>query len=290
LTAEPPEPRRIADAEILAAARQLPVTGGMGLAAPRILAALSAPDTTTGDVLELVKQDPGITARVLRVANSALYGARGGVATLRHAVQLLGLESVRGIAAAACFNRNIAHSRAAASVDGDQLHVHCIATALAAEALSKAAGGDLAAEAFIAGLLHDFGVLPRLALVAEPAQRGTNEAREPDAALLEDIAAAHEQYGAVVLESWGLPESLRVATRHHHDPGAAPAAHAKLTALVHVADCASRSLGFGFATEGGPCEPMPEAVALLDLAAEDSDAIGAALPERVAVLRAALVD
>jgi HD-like signal output (HDOD) protein len=108
--------------------------------------------------------------------------------------------------------------------------------------------------------------------------------------LLADIAAAHEQYGTVVLESWGLPESLRFATRHHHDPRVAPAPHATLTALVHVADCTSRTLGFSFATERGPCEPLPEAAALLGLAADDLDAIGAALPERVAVLRAALVD
>jgi HD-like signal output (HDOD) protein len=292
VTAERPEPRRIADADILAAARQLPVAGGMGLAAPRILAALSAPTTATGDVLELVKQDPGITARVLRVANSALYGVRGGVATLRHAVQLLGFEAVRGIAAAACFNRTSAHSHTGASIDPEEIHAHCIATALAAEALAKATDGALAGEAFIAGLLHDFGVLPRLAMLSAPTRLTAPgaDAADGDAALLADIAAAHEHYGAVVLESWGLPESLRVATRHHHEPAAAPAAHATLTALVHIADCMSRSLGFGFATDRGPCEAVPQATALVGLEADGSAAILAALPERVAALRAALAD
>ena len=172
-------------------------------------------------MLELVKQDPGITARVLRVANSALYGVRGGVATLRHAVQLLGLESVRGIAAAACFNRNSARSRAEASIDGEELHVHCIATALAAEALAKATGGGFAAQAFIAGLLHDFGVLARLAMIAEPTRHATaqNESREADAALLDDIAGAHEHYGAVVLESVG---TARIPA-HRDAPSSRPA-------------------------------------------------------------------
>jgi HD-like signal output (HDOD) protein len=270
----------------LAAARQLPVTGGMGLAGPRILAALSAPSTTTADVLELVKQEPGITARVLRVANSALYGVRGGVATLRHAIQLLGLDAVRAIAAAACFNRGTQRAEASAPVDDEELNVHCIATALAAESLAKASRGG-GAEAFIAGLLHDFGVPPLLGAALSP----THPAGDEDAALLlDEIVASHEHYGAVVLEYWGLPESLRAAARHHHEPRAAPEAHAELASLVHIADCASRSAGFGFATERAPREPLAEALALLGVDSDDVARIGAALPDRVAALRAALND
>ena len=284
-----PATPRIADADILSAARQLP---GANPSAPRILAALSASDTSTGDILALLKVEPALTARVLRVANSALYGLRGGVATLRQALDLLGLDAVRAITAAACFNRSMSRPGAKDPIELTELHTHCIATALAAEALAHIRHKPLAGKAFIAGLLHDFGALLALGVQSAPARHLRLEAGPPTDAtdFLADVAAWHEHYGAVVLKSWGLPEALQTAAAHHHDARLAPPIHAELTALVHVADCVTRNLGFGFETEREQCAPLAETFALLAFGAEDVDDIAAALPQRVNALVASLAD
>jgi HD-like signal output (HDOD) protein len=284
----------LADEDILAAARQLTVAGRKGFAAPRILAALCAAEATAQDVFELIQHEPGLAARVLRVANSALYGVRGGVGTIKRAVQLLGLDAVRGIAAAACFNRSTTRSKLEGPVDLDELQRHCIATAVAAESLARIRHDQLVGVAFIAGLLHDFGTRLVLGIgtgalrrFSDPHWLGADP--EPSAAqLLDNIKASHEHCGAVALESWGLPRSLVAAARYHHDPGNAPQPDAELTALVHVADCLSRTLGLGFATETDPREPQADATALLRLSATDIEDVANGLLERVAVLNAAL--
>lgn len=290
------EHRGIAKEDILAAARKFTVLVGKGFAAPRILAALCTADVTPGDVVALIKHEPGLTARVLRVANSALYGVKGKVATIERAVLLLGLDAVRGIAAAACLNRSLLRPKGMVPIDMDELHRHCIATAVAAEALAKIRHPRLAPEAFIAGLLHDFGVLVQLRLEPAEAERagaalGNDADRDAAAAqLLQFIREEHEYCGAVALEAWGLPSSLVAAARSHHSPQDAPAIHRELVALVHVGDCLSRSCGMSFASELEPCEPHAAALALLGLTAEDLEETAAGLADRVVALQAALRD
>lgn len=285
----------VATGEILEAARALGVLGGKSFALPRVLATLCAPDATAGDVAAVVSHEPGLAVRVLRVANSPLYGVRGGVGTIDRAVALLGLNSVRGIAAAACFGRNLPRSKGASAIDLDELHRHCIATAIAAEALAKVQHGRWAAEAFVAGLLHDFGVLVQLRLDSIGLQQLSATLRRDapsgnDAAVqsVERSKTTHEHCAAVTLEAWGLPASLVAAVRHHHDPANAPKPYRELAALVHLGDGLSRACGMGFACESTVTMPDETVLASLDLTAGALDAIGATLIDRVSELLDAL--
>jgi HD-like signal output (HDOD) protein len=272
---------------IFAAARELAVVGGKGFAAPRILAALSAPDATARDVSAMVSHEPGLTARVLKVANSALYGARGGVATVDRALRMLGFDAVRGIAAAACFSRAMPRSKDGSGIDPDELHRHSIAAAVAAEALAKVRHGGISGEAFIAGLLHDVGVLIQMKVIAIEAQQ-TGRPRAERQQQLSAIEAAHEHSAAVALESWGLPASLVASVRDHHHPDRASAPHGSLAALVNLADHVSRASGIGFACEGAVEAPDEVALSLLGLGVEDLDRVATDLGDRVAVLQTAL--
>jgi HD-like signal output (HDOD) protein len=278
-----------ADALILKAATALGVLGSGPLGAQRILALLCDPAVSASRVAAVMAREPGLTLRVLRVANSAFYGAARNITTIDRAFLLLGLDAVRGIAAAACLDRTVRRATATTPIDMDALVHHSLGTAVAAETLARLRHRALAADAFIAGLLHNLGV----AVQAQVDPRGLGELIDalraaPERGLTaleaERVQVGHEHCAAVLFEAWKLPAALVEATRHHHDPLAAPQSHRALAALVNLGIQLSLACGNTYALE--PAAPQRDAavMALLGLSDADLDRVAAELPGRLAQL------
>jgi HD-like signal output (HDOD) protein len=280
-------------AAILKAATACGVIGTAAGSAPRLLAVLCNPDVPTDDVASLVRGDPALSLRVLRVANSAYYGQARSISKIERAIGLLGLNAVRGIAAAACLDRVLPQTGQAPALDMTALLRHSRATAVAAQLLADTRCPARSTDAFIAGLLHNVGttvqhhVGPAAArsLMVRCAAAGTQSLRQLEVEL---AVAGHEECGAVVFAAWNLPDALIAATRHHHDPMAAPEAHRDLAALIHLGAHMALAAGFTFdlAPPGDPADP--EAMTLLGLDADQIALQVAALPDRVAKLDEAL--
>ncbi|MEO6079648.1 MAG: HDOD domain-containing protein [Steroidobacteraceae bacterium] len=280
----------ISNADIVKAASAMGVLGGGAQTAHRILAALCDPDLDSRQIADLILREPGLAARVLKVANSAYYGQARNIATLDRALMVLGLDAVRGIAAAACLDRSIASRTQFGAIDPRALVNHCVASAFAAEQLAKISGHGSAAEAFMAALLHDFGVPIQERLDGEGVAALIKALREqPDADIqgLEKslVKIPHARCAQVVFDDWKLPPSISLAALHHDDPNTAPGPVKELTTLVH--------LGIQLAIEANftyPAEPRQFSVARepllrsLGLEAEALQPIVAGLPERVLLL------
>jgi HD-like signal output (HDOD) protein len=222
------------DEEILAASRAL---GGLAPSAAGLWRELSDPEVDPRRLHAVLHQDPGIAARVLKVANSAFYGRGRQIATLEQAVIVLGIDAVRGIAAAAGLDRVAARAGQAG------LYVaHCVAVAGFARELAARTGAVPAGEAFLAGLLHDFGLLVEWRLLA----CGRPLPVDP---------LLHLRCGRVVLTQWQLPTAVVDAAASHHLRGSAwdPGVDAPLCACVRLAHCAA-----GFAGVPTP-EPQVDA-------------------------------
>lgn len=291
-----PRPERALTPDDLLKAAALPGTLGTGAwSVPRLLSTLYRPDASARDVAEVVGQHPAMTAAVLRIANSALYGQTRAVATLDHAVLLLGLETVRGIAAATSMREALLRREGGSPVDGAALLSHGVATAVAAQALARAARPELAAEAFVAALLHDLGI----ALLARASAEGATAVvaalrADPtqDVAALERAALGidHTRAAEVVFASWRLPDALVAAVRHHDDPGAAPERAQPLATLVALANALSLGAGFGSPSEPARDVACAQAPALLGLADAAVADIGAKLRDDVAGFRRLLFE
>jgi HD-like signal output (HDOD) protein len=243
----------ITEADIVRAASSLGVIAGGANTAHRILATLCDASLDARQIAEAIQREPALAARVLKVANSAFYGSSRNVATLDRALMLLGLDSVRGIAAAACLDRSVARRSVQAPIDPRALALHSVASAYAAESLARKCGRAIPAEAFMAALLHDFGVpvqervdsagVTKLlaALASDPeAQVGALEAQL--------VQVSHSRCAEVVFESWRLPQTIVVAAKHHDDPSQAPGPAKDLATLVH--------LGVQIALEAGFTHPL----------------------------------
>jgi putative nucleotidyltransferase with HDIG domain len=190
-------------------------------------AVLQDEGASVADCAARIRQDPALTARLLRLANSAFYGVPGRVAGIDDAVQLIGLRSLRLLAMTAAVTLQFQAPPGAARWL-DAFWRHTLAVAHLAQGLAERRGLPVE-RAYVAGLLHDIG---RLVL----------RSAGPEA---ESWGADHAAVGAAVARHWHLPEAVAAAIAAHHMPpggGGAPT----LIDVVHVADTLAHGLGFGY--------------------------------------------
>ena len=240
----------ITSAEITAAAKALGATGG-GTGTAELLSLLYDEQVEVEQVLKRLNAEPTLAARVLKVANSPFYRRAGTVGTVDRAVQVLGLAAIRGIAAAGCMDR-LPMPALARALDAEQFARHSLAVATAAQALSKRAGAGVDGEAFMAGLLHDIGIV-LLARLRPQAVAAAASIAMPDAAAglqaeQHMIGAEHTACAAQLALTWGLSGWLVETLRAHHTP---PVSAVPLTgtearpALLALADRAAHDAGIG---------------------------------------------
>jgi HD-like signal output (HDOD) protein len=278
---------------VLQAAASLRLTGVNASASSQLIAML-CDETLSADELSLcIEREPVLSARVLRIANSAFYGQQRTVTTLRRAVLVLGVNALRGVAAAACIDQ-VVPSRVAGLPDAPAWLHHSLATALGSEILAGRSAPELRPVAFTAGLLHNLGVLVQTVMnpqgmAAMIAARRANVHRDIRELEREHSVPSHETISGVVFEDWRLPPALVCAAMHHHCPAEAPEEFRSLVRLV--GSCAHLALVCGntYSLEPAPSgsDGENESRGLIILPADDHSAFQDELQRRLSHLAAA---
>lgn len=185
--------------------------------ATRVLAMARDEDTGVADLARAVSRDPGLTASVLRAANSAALGGAREVQSLPDAILRLGVRYVRDVVVVTCLpSGNKSHPRMR------DLWTHSVSAALAMRALGMCLHDDDPEIAFLAGLFEDIGRQPLLTAFPdeynEIFERGL-AASEWAKAERECFGVDHTEVGEKILVSWEFDPALQqVARRHHDDP------------------------------------------------------------------------
>jgi putative nucleotidyltransferase with HDIG domain len=210
----------------------------------------------------VLARDTALSARTLRLANSAYFGLPQPVADVRAACVVLGFEMVRGLAVGVAALDGLRRP-AGRVLDLDAFWRHSVAVATAARSLARKLGIPDTGTAFCGGMLHDLGrlVLAALepeacrALLAEGAGAAGHRTREAEA-----FGAAHDEVGLWTAERWNLAPPLRDAIGAHHAPGDGEA-WTRWGALIHVADGIAHRQGCSWLAGGrpGPTGPPPAA-------------------------------
>ena len=152
--------------------------------------------------------------------------------------------------------------------DARDLWLHSCVTASTARIIAKSNRKNAVDEAFLAGLVHDVGVLVELqhdrATFAEAVKRSAagRDLRECER---ECLGNDHEGFGAALCEYWKFPSSLVWVAGHHHDPVSVPAANRDLPMIVHVADRIAAEVAGGFTLDLQSGGIAPEALECLGL-------------------------
>jgi HD-like signal output (HDOD) protein len=231
---------------------------------------LAPKEETSGKQLgEALAKDPGLSAAVLRLANSSYFGFPRKVTTVAQAIVILGFNTVMGLAAGASAFRAL-RTESGGGLDPKRFYRHSLAVAAAARILVTRKGAQLAGPAFAAGILHDLGELVVAEYLSEamPAIESLALAGRPyEEAEREILGITHDEVGAWFAGRWNLPPELTTAIGWHHRPGEAPA-HKELVAAVHLGDVVAYRVDAGRA---GRIElPEPSAAASEILALTDT--------------------
>ncbi|MEN0062093.1 MAG: HDOD domain-containing protein [Myxococcota bacterium] len=201
-------------------------------AAIRILDVTQDPTAQLTDLERAVASDPVLSARVLQVANSPLYGLSQSIGTLSRAVQMLGMDGTRGVAFALAVSAVGAHGGPLCH----ELYLHALASASVVRLAGPLANGVHSGMLFVTALVHNLGL--QLLLILEPESSRALLERFGHNAMLTKAERVHfgfdhAQLGAEGMRQWGLPDPAAELIAHHHDPVAKTQ---RSRALLAIAD------------------------------------------------------
>lgn len=236
----------------------------------KIIRLVEDPNSTAQDLNKVISNDPALGARILKVVNSAFYGLPGQIGSINRAIVLLGLNAVKNIAIAASLAKLFRGGALCPSFNARDLWTHSVAVAIGTQALAQRIGLGLPDEAFLAGLIHDIGIMveaqARRPKFVEAVERLDREPgltlREAETAVL---GANHEQFGAALCRMWKFPVAFAYVTGFHHHPMDLSPAHRTLAGLVHVADITAAELQQGYTRSVESKQPSKEVMDALGL-------------------------
>ena len=216
----------------------------------RIVEIVEDPRATARDMHDVVRADPALAAKILKVVNSAFYGLPSQIASLERAITMLGLSAVKNIALAASLSRMFRAEAVSEQFAARDLWQHCVAVGVCARELSASTEWAQRDEVFVAGLVHDLGLIivqqllpDKLRSVCEECFNQPQDFRQAEQA---HIGADHQAFGLALAQRWKFPPHLCWAIGAHHQPDAVAGPHQRFVSLVYLADtiCSYAKLGF----------------------------------------------
>ena len=248
---------------------------GMPDTAAKLIPLLKNPDSTPAEVENIVKYDPGLTANLLKLTNSAYFGIPTKVSSVKQAVILLGWKRLMQVVTTICMSPLMKKAVPGYDLRSGELWRHSIAVSVAAEVLVKALKITDADEVFTAALLHDVGKLILGGFVKkelEQIEAMVKKGISLDVAESMVLGTNHAEVGGQILYKWSFPEELVNAVQWHHDPESCENT-CILSDLVHVANALGLMIGFGSAEERNGIEPSGAVVDRLGLKANQLEAM-----------------
>lgn len=178
------------------------------------------PNSTTLDLKNVIETDAALTARILRCVNSSAYALRQHISNLMHAISYLGTREVRRLAVTASVAELVRHDEEIGAYRRSSLWRHLVAVGLCARLLALRQKMPDFEDAFLAGLLHDIGIILE-DQYAHQGFRAVVSALDSHTPLIETersvLGFDHCQLGARLAGVWRFPEHVRAAIAHHHD-------------------------------------------------------------------------
>ena len=251
----------------------------------RIIQVVEDPKSAAQDMHDIVKNDPALATRILKVVNSAFYGLPSQIASLDRAIIMLGLSAVKNIALASSLAQLFRGNDISEHFAARDLWRHCIGVGVCSRILAKRAAVALADEYFVAGLVHDMGLLVIGQLfpdaLREVAQRCYAEPRDYRAAELEAVGADHEVFGATLAAKWKFPPALRYAIAYHHDPNQLNPELRRIVTFIYVADTICGKMKHGYYLTAQTQEITADMMETIQVAPEALAGVYEELPEQV---------
>jgi HD-like signal output (HDOD) protein len=221
---------------------------------PGLLALVQQDDVEIHSVERLIRMDTGLTTAVLRLANSAYFGARRRCEDVDEAMLRLGTRTVYRLAATASAGRWLSHHVQGYGWQPGDLARHSLAVAIAAECLAGKLKLARPETAYTAGLIHDVGKLAmayaNLPALVEVESRAGEGPQSWQTLEREEIGYDSMTVSKMLLQHWGFPSSLVAVGAHYSRPLNAEPEDRPLVVLIHAAKHLALQLGYGVGSDG----------------------------------------
>ncbi len=260
----------------------------------RIIRIVEDPKSTARDLHAIIKYDPPLSAKILKVVNSAFYGLPGQIASVDRAIVLLGLRAVKNIAIATSVTRLFKGVRPVTGFDPKELWRHCMAVGVASRLIIQKKDKARAEEAFLAGLIHDIGIIVAFQAFADRFEDLLTRVRDENTpwcqAEAEIFGVDHQMLGMGLAAKWRFPMALRGAIGYHHCPDRVSEENRLIAYAVYLADiiaCVDRK-GFCLTVRDDQALVTPQLLDTLSLTEADLANLRADLDDSLAIAEESL--
>ncbi len=214
---------------------------------------LGADQRYTSQIAEIIRRDPSLTARLLRLVNSVYYGFSTPINSIEEAVFYIGVRQIRRLAMMTPIIDDFQALAGKASFAWREFWQHCIGTAILTQEVTGMFQAGTDDSDYVAGLVHDVGRIAMAAAFpdhfAHILQVHEETAQDLCAVEKSILGIDHTELGALYLRNHRLPEVLVETARHHHHPEHA-SRHTRIVAAVQIADLLMRHARIGRSGNG----------------------------------------
>ena len=273
--------------QILSKVKSFPT---MPEAGAKMLSVLEDPDTEISDIEEILRYDPGLTANILKLANSAYFGIPSKIGSLKQAVMVLGFKRLKQLVVASCVSAVMDKSVAGYDLPPGNLWRHSIAVSLAAEALVKDKKKTVSQDVFTPALLHDVGKLVLGTFVKEELVAIKSIAAKGVPFVVAEnmiLGTDHAEIGAQILTHWNFPKDVIHAVRWHHNPDS-PKTITPQMDIVYLANLLCQTGDTSDGTGGQSVELSPAVIERLGVQVDQFEEISGKIAQWVDELSDAL--
>jgi len=205
----------------------------------RVMEVANNPSSGAQEMKEAMESDAALSARVLRCVNSSAYAVRDKITNLLHAIAYLGVKQIRNLAMTAAVSELFQKDEAIGRYTREGLWRHLVSVGLGARLIALRLSFANFEDIFLAGLLHDIGIILEdqyvhgpFCDVIESLQEGTPLCHTE----FNRLGWNHTQLGEKVAESWRFPDPVKDAIRHHHGPASYSGDHLDVVRCVEIAN------------------------------------------------------
>lgn len=234
----------------------------------KLMELIDNPKSTAKDINDVIQTDQSLTAKTLKLVNSAYYGFPRKIGTVTDAVVILGFNTVRSLALSATICKMFGGGDE--NFSREKLWEHSMAVGFASRIIAKMVRYQEEEEAFVSGLLHDVAKIIEDQKFHDDFVKAVVKSREKQISLLEtekeEVGMDHSLIGRRIADKWNLPLKITKVIGYHHQPEFSGTGDEKtLTSIVYVADAITKIRKIGDSGNYGAVNLNKEIVEMLGL-------------------------
>jgi putative nucleotidyltransferase with HDIG domain len=214
----------------------------------RVCQLISKENSTIHQIKEVLRMDPILVSRLLRMVNSAYYGIRYRIESISKAVVFIGLKNLRNLVVINTMKDCFLREPEGPLFSRKRLWMHCTAVGVCAQMISRRLLGTTGEDAFLAGILHDIGMLVEDQVRADLFQVVMQRYRDQGHTILEDeravVGTDHCTVGGLLATRWKFPEDVKQAIVEHHTVLTHEAHLTRLSAIVQITHYLADTTGY----------------------------------------------